>query len=146
MPASESEVLVGRRYLERGFLDAAMRLFVLTLALALVGDDSTERDDAESQRLWKVLIVDDDHQIHAVTKMVLSSARSPTAQFSRGCWAATAATIRCNRLCAVASADSAPASAPPAEAMALSVPTPGGACAGVGVGSPPGWRTTVAAG
>ena len=28
MPASESEVLVGRRYLERGFLDAAMRLFV----------------------------------------------------------------------------------------------------------------------
>lgn len=28
MPASESEVLVGRRYLERGFLDAAMKLFV----------------------------------------------------------------------------------------------------------------------
>ena len=28
MPASESEVLVGRRYLERSFLDAAMRLFV----------------------------------------------------------------------------------------------------------------------
>jgi hypothetical protein len=28
MPASDSEVLVGRRYLERGFLDAAMRLFV----------------------------------------------------------------------------------------------------------------------
>lgn len=28
MPARESEVLVGRRYLERGFLDAAMKLFV----------------------------------------------------------------------------------------------------------------------
>ena len=28
MPASQSEVLVGRRYLERGFLDAAMKLFV----------------------------------------------------------------------------------------------------------------------
>jgi hypothetical protein len=28
MPASESEVLVGRRYLERGFLDAAMKLFL----------------------------------------------------------------------------------------------------------------------
>ncbi len=28
MPASESEVLVGRRYLERGFLDAAMKLFI----------------------------------------------------------------------------------------------------------------------
>lgn len=28
MPASASEVLVGQRYLERGFLDAAMRLFV----------------------------------------------------------------------------------------------------------------------
>lgn len=28
MPARQSEILVGRRYLERGFLDAAMRLFV----------------------------------------------------------------------------------------------------------------------
>ena len=28
LPASQSEVLVGRRYLERGFLDAAMKLFV----------------------------------------------------------------------------------------------------------------------
>ncbi len=28
MPSSESEVLVGRRYLERGFLDAAMKLFL----------------------------------------------------------------------------------------------------------------------
>jgi hypothetical protein len=31
MPASKSEVLVGRRYLERGFLDAAMKLFVRNL-------------------------------------------------------------------------------------------------------------------
>ncbi|MFN8544016.1 MAG: hypothetical protein U0807_07415 [Candidatus Binatia bacterium] len=28
MPARQSEVLVARRYLERGFLDAAMRLFI----------------------------------------------------------------------------------------------------------------------
>ncbi|HXJ36340.1 MAG TPA: hypothetical protein VMS22_20080 [Candidatus Eisenbacteria bacterium] len=28
MPTKSSEVLVGRRYLDRGFLDAAMRLFV----------------------------------------------------------------------------------------------------------------------
>jgi hypothetical protein len=28
MPTKSSEVLVGRRYLERGFLDAAMKLFV----------------------------------------------------------------------------------------------------------------------
>jgi hypothetical protein len=28
MPTKSSEVLVGRRYLERGFLDAAMRLYV----------------------------------------------------------------------------------------------------------------------
>ena len=28
MPASASEVLVGQRYLERGFLDAAMKLFI----------------------------------------------------------------------------------------------------------------------
>ena len=33
MPASESEVLVGRRYLERGFLDAAMRLFLRNAVL-----------------------------------------------------------------------------------------------------------------
>ncbi len=32
MPASESEVLVGRHYLERGFLDAAMSLFVKNVA------------------------------------------------------------------------------------------------------------------
>ena len=38
MPASESEVLVGRRYLERGFLDAAMRLFVRNAALVLPAD------------------------------------------------------------------------------------------------------------
>jgi hypothetical protein len=38
MPASESEVLVGRRYLERGFLDAAMRLFVRNAALVTAAD------------------------------------------------------------------------------------------------------------
>src|SRR5437016_6246588 len=38
MPASESEVLVGRRYLERGFLDAAMRLLVRNAELVLVAD------------------------------------------------------------------------------------------------------------
>ena len=38
MPASESEVLVGRRYLERGFLDAAMRLFVRNAELVTPPD------------------------------------------------------------------------------------------------------------
>jgi hypothetical protein len=38
MPASESEVLVGRRYLERGFLDAAMRLFTRNAALVMPAD------------------------------------------------------------------------------------------------------------
>jgi len=38
MPASESEVLVGRRYLERGFLDAAMRLFVRNAELVTTPD------------------------------------------------------------------------------------------------------------
>jgi hypothetical protein len=38
MPASESEVLVGRRYLERGFLDAAMRLFVRNAELVVATD------------------------------------------------------------------------------------------------------------
>jgi len=38
MPANESEVLVGRRYLERGFLDAAMRLFVRNAEIVLPAD------------------------------------------------------------------------------------------------------------
>lgn len=38
MPASESEVLVGRRYLERGFLDAAMKLFVRNAELVTPAD------------------------------------------------------------------------------------------------------------
>jgi len=38
MPASESEVLVGRRYLERGFLDAAMKLFVRNAELVTASD------------------------------------------------------------------------------------------------------------
>jgi hypothetical protein len=38
MPGSDSEVLVGRRYLERGFLDAAMRLFVRNAAAVTAAD------------------------------------------------------------------------------------------------------------
>ena len=38
MPASESGVLVGRRYLDRGFLDAAMRLFVKNAELVQTAD------------------------------------------------------------------------------------------------------------
>jgi hypothetical protein len=38
MPASDAEVLVGRRYLERGFLDAAMRLFVRNAELVTAVD------------------------------------------------------------------------------------------------------------
>jgi hypothetical protein len=38
MPTKTSEVLVGRRYLERGFVDAAMRLFVRN-AEAVESDD-----------------------------------------------------------------------------------------------------------
>ena len=38
MPASDSEVLVGRRYLERGFLDAAMKLFVRNAELVPAAD------------------------------------------------------------------------------------------------------------
>jgi len=38
MPASDSAVLVGRHYLERGFLDAAMSLFVKNVALVTTED------------------------------------------------------------------------------------------------------------
>jgi hypothetical protein len=38
MPASESEVIVGRRYLERGFLDAAMKLFTRNAQLVTAAD------------------------------------------------------------------------------------------------------------
>jgi len=38
MPASQSEILVGRHYLERGFLDAAMNLFVKNAALVETAD------------------------------------------------------------------------------------------------------------
>ncbi|HLK11744.1 MAG TPA: hypothetical protein VKW76_10215 [Candidatus Binatia bacterium] len=50
MPASQSEVLVGRRYMERGFLDKAMKLFIRNAALvtpadwALLADRLMERD------------------------------------------------------------------------------------------------------
>ena len=40
MPTKSSEVIVGRRYLERGFLDAAMKLFVRN-APAVEADDWT---------------------------------------------------------------------------------------------------------
>lgn len=38
MPTKSSEVLVGRRYLERGFLDAAMKLFVRNAPAVEAGD------------------------------------------------------------------------------------------------------------
>ena len=38
MPVRESEVLVGRRYLERNFLDTAMRLFVRNAPLVTAAD------------------------------------------------------------------------------------------------------------
>jgi hypothetical protein len=38
MPTKSSEVLVGRRYLERGFLDAAMKLFVRNAPVVDPGD------------------------------------------------------------------------------------------------------------
>lgn len=44
MPASESEILVGRHYLERGFLDAAMNLFVKNAALVETADWSRLAD------------------------------------------------------------------------------------------------------
>jgi hypothetical protein len=44
MPASESEVVVGRRYLERGFLDAAMRLLVRNAQLVAASDWSRLAD------------------------------------------------------------------------------------------------------
>jgi hypothetical protein len=33
MPASQTDVLVGRRYLDRGFLDAAMKIFIRNASL-----------------------------------------------------------------------------------------------------------------
>lgn len=38
-------------------------------------DDFADQSDHEREHAWKVLIVDDDEQIHAVTKMVLSDFR-----------------------------------------------------------------------
>jgi hypothetical protein len=38
MPTKSSEVIVGRRYLERGFLDAAMKLFVRNAPAVEPGD------------------------------------------------------------------------------------------------------------
>ena len=55
MPASESEVLVGRRYLERGFLDAAMKLFVRNAershrCLVIESGEHGENGNARAQR------------------------------------------------------------------------------------------------
>ncbi len=44
MPAAESEVLVGRRYLERGFLDAAMKIFYRNADLVTAADWSRLAD------------------------------------------------------------------------------------------------------
>jgi hypothetical protein len=44
MPASESEVLVGRRYLDRGFLDAAMKLFIRNADRVTAADWTTLGD------------------------------------------------------------------------------------------------------
>ena len=38
MPASQTEVLVGRRYLDRGFLDAAMKIFIRNAPLVNAKD------------------------------------------------------------------------------------------------------------
>ena len=38
MPASEAEILVGRRYLDRGFLDAAMKIFLRNAELVSAED------------------------------------------------------------------------------------------------------------
>jgi hypothetical protein len=50
MPSSESEVLVGRRYLERGFLDAAMKLFIRN-ADRVTADDWMHLADRLMERL-----------------------------------------------------------------------------------------------
>ena len=41
----------------------------------LFADDLANQSGADEERVWKVLIVDDDEQIHVVTKMVLSDFR-----------------------------------------------------------------------
>ncbi len=47
MPASESEVLVARRYLDRGFVDAAMKLFIRNANLVGSADWSRLADALE---------------------------------------------------------------------------------------------------
>ena len=58
MPASASEVLVGRRFLERGFLDSAMKLFVRNAEL-VAPEDWTRLADRlmERHRLQDVVRV-----------------------------------------------------------------------------------------
>ena len=58
MPASKSEVLVGRRYLERGFLDMAMKLFVRNVTEVTVEDWSVLVDRLmERNRVTDVVTV-----------------------------------------------------------------------------------------
>jgi len=49
MPVSESEVLVARRYLERGFLDAALKLLVRNASL-VTSNDWTQLADGLMER------------------------------------------------------------------------------------------------
>jgi hypothetical protein len=58
MPASKSEVMVGRRYLERGFLDMAMKLFVRNVAEVTAADWSALVDRLmERNRVTDVVTV-----------------------------------------------------------------------------------------
>lgn len=60
MPASRSEVLVGRRYLERGFLDMAMKLFVRNAGEVTAADWSALVDRLmERNRVTDVVAVCD---------------------------------------------------------------------------------------
>ena len=58
MPASQTDVLVGRRYLERGFLDAAMKLFIRNAPLVTATDWTTLAERLlERQRMCDVVRV-----------------------------------------------------------------------------------------
>ena len=58
MPASQTDVLVGRRYLDRGFLDAAMKLFIRNAPLVIAKDwTSLAERLLERQRMSDVVRV-----------------------------------------------------------------------------------------
>jgi hypothetical protein len=58
MPASQTDVLVGRRYLDRGFLDAAMKIFVRNAPMVAAKDWATLAERLlERQRLSDVVRV-----------------------------------------------------------------------------------------